>query len=47
LVTIWQQDFARRKPLFMLAAHFRCADDRLGNGENDPIAGGHRAAHQD
>jgi hypothetical protein len=46
LVTIWQQGFARRKPLFMLAAHFRCADDRLSNGENDLIADGHRTAHQ-
>ena len=38
LVAIWQQDFARRKPLFLLAANFRCADDRLSNGKNDPAA---------
>jgi hypothetical protein len=37
-MTIWQQDFVRRKPLFWLAAHFRCTDDRLSYGENDPIA---------
>jgi hypothetical protein len=43
-MTIWQQDFAQRKPLFLLAANFRCADDRLGNGENGLIADGHGTA---
>jgi hypothetical protein len=42
LITIWQQDYAQRKPLFSLAGNFRCADDRLSNGENGPIADGHR-----
>jgi len=29
--------------LFLLAVIFRCADERLSNGENGPIADGHRA----
>ena len=43
-MTIWQQDFARRKPLFWLAAHFRCVDDRLSDAEDNTLTGGHRAA---
>jgi hypothetical protein len=43
-MAIWQQDCAPCKPLFSLAANFRCADDRLGNGGNGHIADGHRAA---
>src|SRR5580658_3793342 len=43
LVAIWQQDYAPRKPSFSLAPNFRCADDRLSNGENGTIADGHRA----
>jgi hypothetical protein len=42
LMAIWQQDFARRKPLFLLAANFRCADDRLSNSGIGSFADGHR-----
>lgn len=41
---IWQQDFARHKPLFWLAVNFRRTDDRLSNGVTGTIADGHRTA---
>ena len=41
---IWQQDFARHKPLFWLAVNFRRTDDRLSNGVTGTIADVHRTA---
>ena len=41
---IWQQDFARHKPLFWLAVNFRRTDDHLSNSGTGTIADVHRTA---